>query len=313
MLDDVPSLGDFGLVEYPGKEDLTTNARRLGPLGFQAPETLNDPVNAMGGPVDVYALAKTLWVLQTGLNFPLPDSISRSERLMRVSTYVDVPRVKELEAPLERATALDPGRRLGMSAFAEELVAWLREPESQPSLDLEVLGRQFEALTATDVQEDEARRQRAHSILELRHAMTKRIRPRFEDMKRMFPSARFHEGNNNSAIRYASVPQSHQHHDQGGAIQLEAPGFPELGLVLAYACSADADARRVYVSAGHVVHDGRGHDRSLWHRAEVADVQSIKSHQLAEDVVQDFARRIEAALAAFLAALAAKQQAGRPH
>jgi serine/threonine protein kinase len=47
------AIGDFGLVDYPDKEAITVNGRKLGPLYFMAPEMLINPKDAIGYPADV--------------------------------------------------------------------------------------------------------------------------------------------------------------------------------------------------------------------------------------------------------------------
>lgn len=51
---------DFGLVEYPGKSDLTQVGERLGPVWTMAPEVRRDGPSADPGPGDVYSLGKSL-------------------------------------------------------------------------------------------------------------------------------------------------------------------------------------------------------------------------------------------------------------
>lgn len=55
--------GDFGLVDYPEKHDLTEKGESVGPKNTIAPEMKRDAINADGKPADVYSLAKTLWIL----------------------------------------------------------------------------------------------------------------------------------------------------------------------------------------------------------------------------------------------------------
>ena len=72
LLDEKWILGDFGLATFPDKPALTQEGRKLGPLHYLAPEMLNEPTTALGGPADVYSLGKTLWVAATGQRYPLP-------------------------------------------------------------------------------------------------------------------------------------------------------------------------------------------------------------------------------------------------
>jgi serine/threonine protein kinase len=59
-------IGDFGLVDYPGKPAVTAPGRRLGAVFFIAPEMLDDPDSAEGSCADVFSMAKTLWAVATG-------------------------------------------------------------------------------------------------------------------------------------------------------------------------------------------------------------------------------------------------------
>ena len=55
-------LGDFGLVDYPEKRDLTSLQEAVGPKATMAPEMRYNAKNADGKKADVYSLAKTLWI-----------------------------------------------------------------------------------------------------------------------------------------------------------------------------------------------------------------------------------------------------------
>ena len=86
-------LGDFGLASFPDKQNLTTKAERLGPIFYIAPEMLNNADNSDGKKADVYSYAKCLWVIITGLRFPIPGQILRTVQQLRLSEYVNHPRL----------------------------------------------------------------------------------------------------------------------------------------------------------------------------------------------------------------------------
>lgn len=65
-------VGDFGLVTWPGKQALTEPGQKLGPAHFVALEMVDDPAGADAGLADVWSLAKVLWVLASGQNYPPP-------------------------------------------------------------------------------------------------------------------------------------------------------------------------------------------------------------------------------------------------
>ena len=57
------AIGDFGIADFPEKSGLTRTGEKLGPANFLAPEMIECSGEVRSGPVDVYSLAKTLWVL----------------------------------------------------------------------------------------------------------------------------------------------------------------------------------------------------------------------------------------------------------
>lgn len=56
-------IGDFGLVATPDLDELAKTGRPLGPTFFMADEMISNPKSADPYRADVFALAKTLWVL----------------------------------------------------------------------------------------------------------------------------------------------------------------------------------------------------------------------------------------------------------
>ncbi len=123
-------IGDFGLIDYPDKESLTGTGKFVGPIYYLAPELLNDPDNTESGPADVYSLAKTLWVLATGQNYPLPGFLSRQIPQFLISSYISDSRSHMLDLLVEKATHPNPRERPTMKDVADELAAWLEEPPS---------------------------------------------------------------------------------------------------------------------------------------------------------------------------------------
>jgi serine/threonine protein kinase len=127
-------VGDFGLVDYPDKASLTAPGKWVGPIHYLAPELLLDPDNADSGLADVYALAKTLWVLATRQNWPLPGHLSREFMQFRISAYIADERAHIIETLIEKATHPQPEKRPSMLDMANELSAWLETPSSPPPI-----------------------------------------------------------------------------------------------------------------------------------------------------------------------------------
>jgi hypothetical protein len=127
-------VGDFGLVDFPGKTPVTAGNRRLGPLYFIAPEMLREPDQADGGSADVFSLAKTLWVFATGQTYP-PDGQIRAEVPSHaLAHFVDEPGALALSLILQAATTDAATARPTMAEFATHLSQWLRaDPDRDDS------------------------------------------------------------------------------------------------------------------------------------------------------------------------------------
>jgi serine/threonine protein kinase len=126
-LGDAPCIGDLGLVSYPGKKAITAAGRKLGPTFFIAPEMLNAPHSAKGPPADVYSLAKTLWVLATGMNFPVPGTLRGDDPVTNLRTYVTDALAVPLQRILEECTSNTAGSRPSAELLAERLRSLLAE------------------------------------------------------------------------------------------------------------------------------------------------------------------------------------------
>lgn len=127
--DDMWTVGDFGLVEFEGKNHQTEVGERIGPMHFIAPEMLLGLPDTNGKPADVYSLAKTLWVLLTGANFPIPGAYDASSRICKLATYLAIDRSTELDRLIEQCTATEPDVRPSMDSVSRELAAWLSAAE----------------------------------------------------------------------------------------------------------------------------------------------------------------------------------------
>lgn len=135
------ALGDFGLVDFPGKESITTSERRLGPLHYLAPEMLSAPQDADGKLADVYSLAKTLWVLVSDQRWPPPGEMRVGMSSISLRSYVQDGRMSELDLLLEVSTKHEPYDRITMAQFESELKALMTDKsESKRPPDLSRIG-----------------------------------------------------------------------------------------------------------------------------------------------------------------------------
>lgn len=161
-------VGDFGLVTWPGKQAVTEPGQKLGPAHFVAPEMVEDPVSADPGPADVWSLAKVLWVLASGQNYPPPGQLRTGDRATLLRNYTSHPRAAGLEGILEQATRLAPSERPTMGTFAAELETWLTpaEPWRAPA-SINELVEQVRAISAPFVaaEEQQAEWQREAAVM----------------------------------------------------------------------------------------------------------------------------------------------------
>ena len=120
----VSSVGDFELVVYPEKKNLTNVRERLGPRWTMAPEVIRQGSAAEPAKADVFSLAKSLWILITG-NTQGFDGQYASNSTACIGAYAVGSFVEPLEAIMSAATDHEPGNRPAMAEFAAQLRKWL--------------------------------------------------------------------------------------------------------------------------------------------------------------------------------------------
>jgi serine/threonine protein kinase len=128
-------IGDFGLVDLPGQPEITREGEQIGDRNYRAPELDQNPSPQDARPADVWAFAKSLWVLGTGQRFPPPGEQRIDTPAVTLSAYVADRKANLLDRLIERCTSIDPTRRPTMRSVAEELDAWCSEPSSSGELN----------------------------------------------------------------------------------------------------------------------------------------------------------------------------------
>lgn len=120
-------LGDFGLVDYPEKRDLTSFQEAVGPKATMAPEMRYNAKNADGKKADVYSLAKTLWIVLTGVEHGFEGRYEEDDAIigLRNDKLYKKEHLVELEVLLKQATEYDPSLRPSMEIFVTTLEKWL--------------------------------------------------------------------------------------------------------------------------------------------------------------------------------------------
>jgi hypothetical protein len=120
-------LGDFGLVTRPDDEQLTRPDHIPGPAAYMPSEAFVRWDDADFEKIDVFCLAKTLWVVITRAEFPPRGRINADDRYALAREFPTEQYVGELDKLIERTTADDPATRLTLGAFAQALAHWLED------------------------------------------------------------------------------------------------------------------------------------------------------------------------------------------
>ena len=189
------SVGDFGLAHFADKSAKTEEGEKLGPAYYIAPEMLNEAASSNGMSADVYSLAKTLWVLATGQNFPPPGQHRTSERSFTVSAYVHDARASLLNRLLEVATSPSPETRPSMEQFQSELEAWLhpaaRTVTLQSELDLSDFALELEGRKVLLEDSQEFERRKLEESQNIARGLRESFRPFAQELELALQKAHF--------------------------------------------------------------------------------------------------------------------------
>ncbi|OKJ80706.1 hypothetical protein AMK32_23285 [Streptomyces sp. CB01883] len=119
-----PAVADFGIAAWPDRPELTSATHKMGPMYFLAPEMRFPEPGTPGYPADVWSLAKSLFVLAKGIEYP-PEGTHYVQGKEYSLWAQGGEAAMDLAPVMEMATAYEPDDRLTMAAFRNELSAWL--------------------------------------------------------------------------------------------------------------------------------------------------------------------------------------------
>ena len=120
-------IGDFGLVDFPDKNNnVTRDDRGLGAIFTIAPEMKRNPQQADGAKADVYSFAKTLWMLLTKDEKGFDGQYNWQDTSCMLHGYEHLKDeyLVEVENLLKIATNNDPNNRPTMAEVNKMLQEW---------------------------------------------------------------------------------------------------------------------------------------------------------------------------------------------
>jgi len=117
------SLADFGLVDYPDKQDISFKNEEIGAKWTMAPEMKRESTKADGKKADVYSLAKTLWIILTE-NPKGFDGQYSANSILGLRNYYKNKYTKPLDDLLSACTDNAPDNRPDIIKFLDSLSDW---------------------------------------------------------------------------------------------------------------------------------------------------------------------------------------------
>ncbi len=119
------TIGDFGLGDFEQREnELTVAGEPLGPRWTMAPEMRRNPELADAAKADVYSLAKTLWILLTGIEKGYEGQYNHIGSIGLSHFYHDL-YLTSLDAILVKSTENDAKERPDINEFVQSLENWI--------------------------------------------------------------------------------------------------------------------------------------------------------------------------------------------
>lgn len=115
---------DFGLVKYPGKENITPEKRDVGAKFTMAPEMRREASLADGLPADVFSLAKSLWIVLTKQEKGFDGQYNPSS-ILSIKNYCQGLYTTPLDNLLIESTDTDAFKRPNAKQFTSRLVEWI--------------------------------------------------------------------------------------------------------------------------------------------------------------------------------------------
>lgn len=117
------SLADFGLVDYPDKQDISFKNEEIGAKWTMAPEMRRESSRADGLKADIYSLAKTLWIIITE-NLKGFDGQYSTTSVLELKHFCKGTYLTPIDRLLSACTDNDPNSRPSIDKFILILEDW---------------------------------------------------------------------------------------------------------------------------------------------------------------------------------------------
>ena len=297
------AVGDFGLVELPDVESLN-DGRIPGSFGFIADEVLADPAGSEGAPADVFALAKSLWVILAGQEFPPQGHISADGGAATLSRRLVTGGVAGLDRIVDRATA--PVQiRLTMRQLAQELHAWAREPVSRemPADLADAVQRARSAMQPTFSERD-AQQARAAGFEDAHTLVRERSKPLIAALTGLDPAAKVGPYANDALPKLTEVtlyiggPNIERQAHWGAKVTKGPDHFPVV-LIVDFGVAVDDDSN-IHVTAFALAGSEKTTGGSSFGPISAeAPMNSLQLEQAVDDMLAQVAAQLPQLLEAF--------------
>lgn len=116
-----PCFGDFGIAKFPNASGVTTATEPMGPVGWIAPEMVENSAEGDAYKADVYSFAKTLWAVMVNSKKPFAGQYDESAEMAFRNYSLPEFAYESLEELLTRATSFSPRQRPTAIEFTYEL------------------------------------------------------------------------------------------------------------------------------------------------------------------------------------------------
>jgi serine/threonine protein kinase len=300
-------VGDFGLVAAPDLDELTREGKALGPAHFTAYEMIRDPVNANPLPADVFSLAKTLWALATGQEWPPLGHQSATVRGYLLSDLRPHAHADALDRLIDWSTRAQPEERPTMAEIAADLKAWHELGQSADELDVAELGARLRAKMERELAADDLLEQRRELATDHARRLQELLRPLNEALKNLHPRAEVGQqpdryGQNMlRTYRESGAPDIVFNFGRISRIRAGRPPVPYT-LVFGAGVELTSDGDLIFRTYVDIGPEGvMGSDFSWERDTASARVGSVEAERMLEEGVADLREKLREGLDVFVA------------